>query len=318
MSASAGGNPKVASPGGAGPRHKKDSSASKNRSRGKVVVVRVLKWGGGLTGAALLAFTTAYFTVLGNRAASEAPRPPSGEPVKVTVGEITEDGASMVLPSPVGLNAQQLSSLSSSADTPKSSYSDWFSSHKAAFVNSANIQLTVQGHRKNIVQIVNITPLVRCSQPLRGTLFYAPGQSDDVSTHLYFNLNDPQAPASYTKTDSATRYPNYFGNYTISLKYGEVYTFQIKTSVANRYCQFSFAIAGISDGKNFTESVNDDGQPFRVTSLLPEGSAANSVPSFAGYQDLYVAGAAAGYKQDKDGTNLWTRGNPNYYRDPLS
>jgi hypothetical protein len=129
-------------------------------------------------------------------------------------------------------------------------------------------------------------------------------------------LNNPQAPASYTTANSGTRHPNYFGNYTISLRFGEVFTFQITASVTNKYCQFTFMIAGISDGKKFTEQVNDNGQPFRVTSLLSESPAADTNPSFTAYQDLYVSGPAAGYRQDSNGTDLWIRVNPKSYRYP--
>ena len=318
MSASPEENPKNASHQEAGPRHKKSSPANKKGSRGKVAAARILKWGGGLASAGLLAFITAYFTVLGNHAASAAQQSPAGEPIIATVGNITEDGASMVLPGPVALNKQQLNALSSSIDAPNSSYSNWFTNHKAAFVNSAGIQLTVQGNRHSTVQIVNITPLAECSNPLRGTLFYAPGQSDDVSAHLYFNLNDPQAPASYTRPNSAVIRPDYFANYTISLKYGEIFTFQLTASLVKKYCQFTFVISGITDGKKFTESVSDDGRPFRVTSLLLEPPSAGDTPIYSDYQDVYVSGPADGYKQDEDGTDLWVRIEPKHHQDPSS
>jgi hypothetical protein len=308
VSASTEGHPIVRSPEGAGPRHKKNPT-DKKPSSGRRFAARVLKWGGGLMSAALLAFVTAYFTVLGNHAASAAPQPRAGEPVIATVGNITEVGGSMVLPDPVALNAQQLNNLSTSAGAPNSSYVNWFAAHKAAFVGAAGIQLVVQGNRHGVIQIVNITPVERCSRPLHGTLFYAPGQGEDVSAHLYFDLNDPQAPASYTNANSGIRHPDYFGNYTISLEYGEIFTFQITTSVTNKYCQFTLELAGIADGKNFTESVNNNGRPFRVTSLLPQATA---------YQDLYASGAAGGYKENQNGTGLWIRANPKSYRDPLS
>ena len=169
-----------------------------------------------------------------------------------------------------------------------------------------------------MVQIVNITPVESCSRPLRGTLFYAPGQGDDISAHLYFNLNDPRAPASYTNANSSIKHPDYFGNYTISLKYGEVFTFQITAAVLNKSCQFTLTLTGIVNGKTFAESVNNHGQPFRVTSLLLVPPAADDVPDFAGYQDLYAAGAGAAYKQNQNGTVLWIRVNPKSYPGRLS
>jgi hypothetical protein len=305
---------------GAGPRHKKNPPADKKRSGKGQFAARVLAWGGGLVSAALLAFITAYFTVLGNHAASAAPEPPAGEPIIAMVGNITEDSESMVLPRPVNLSAQQLSSLNASDGTPNSSYVDWFVSHKAAFVEAAEIQLVVQGNGRGLVQIVNITPVERCSQPLRGTLFYAPGQGQDVSAHLYYNLNDPQAPAGYTHANTeGAIYPDYFGHYTISLAFGKIFTFQITASVRNRYCQFTLIVAGIANGKTFTESVNNHGQPFRVTSLLPEPPTTEHVPSFAGYQDLYLGGIAAGLvdgnRENPYGVGLWVRANPKTYRD---
>jgi hypothetical protein len=271
-----------------------------------------------LVSAGLLAFITAYFTVIGSHAASPAPQSPAGAPIIATVGEIDEDGGNMVPPNPVMLNANQLTKLSVSAAAPNSSYANWFAIHKGAFAGPAVIQLVVQGNRSGIVQIVNVSPAESCSRPLHGTLFYAPGQGSSASLGLYLNLNDPQTPASYTEGSSTVRHPDYFGNYTISLQHGEVFTFEITAAVTHSSCQFTLVLTGISDGKTFTQSVNDHGYPFRVTSLLTKPFSADSIPDFIDYQDLYLAGPAAGYKQDSNGTALWIRGNPKTYRGQLS
>jgi hypothetical protein len=306
------GHPAEGPPDRQGPRHKKGSSAEKQRASRRQLAGRVLKWGGGLITAALLAFITAYFTVLGNHVASASPQPPAGPPVIATVGNVdADDGGTLVLPDPVRLDASQLVNLSNSAGD---NYANWFAERNAAFAGPAGIQLIVQGNRSGLVQIINLTARESCFKPLRGALFYAPAQGADMSAHLHLDLNDPQAPIGYTEANSHVIHPDYFGDYTISLRQGEVFTFQITASVTDEYCQFTLALTGIVNGKTFTESVSNDGRPFRVTSLFLDPPVARNVPNFTSYQDLYLFGAAADYKHEPSGTSLWVRGDPKSYR----
>jgi hypothetical protein len=163
------------------------------------------------------------------------------------------------------------------------------------------------------VQLVNITPLTQCSAPLRGTIFYNPPQESDTSARIYLNLNDPAEPAGYEIYNKIS--PDYFGHYTIALTYGETFTFQIDAAVHNEYCAFSLRLTIIANGRRLTKDVNDAGQPFRVTSLLPDPPAG---PSFAGYGDLYFGGSYAdsvfGYHPNAYGATAWKPANPKTYK----
>ncbi len=227
------------------------------RSRKKLLSGKVLAWIGGVASSAIVAFIAAFATVLGTNAASPAavPAPPSGDPVQVTVGNVTGADLSTALPKPVILSAKQLAYLSAADGVPGSGYAAWFSAHDAAFVGQANIQLVVQGNRHNLARITKILPVERCSAPLGGTMFFAPGQGgQDLSAHLYLNLDNPRLPAGYTLPSSAKKYPDYFGQYSISLGFDDQFTFQIAVSTRRQYCEFTLDLVVLDEGKTVVES----------------------------------------------------------------
>jgi hypothetical protein len=200
------------------PRHKNGQGAGRKKPSRKLLSGKAAAWAGGLAGAAVLAFVTAYFSGLGSQAAAPSPSPspvPRGSPVRVTVGNVTEVSASRVLPGPVSLDGRQLSRIDNAQDDTGADSASWFAMRQAALVGAADIQLVVQGNRHGPVQIVNITPVEKCYPPLHGTLFYAPSQGEEASAHLSVNLDEPQAPAGYTLPSSLIRRPDYFGHYTM-------------------------------------------------------------------------------------------------------
>lgn len=299
-----------------GSPHSHSKHPRRKRSRKKLPSGRALAWIGSIVTSAIVAFIAAFGTVLGTNAASPAatPAPPTGDPVQVTVGNVGGDDSSMALPKPVTLSVKQLVHLGAENDGPGSASYAWFSAHDAAFVSQANIQLVVQGNRHSLARIINIHPMERCSAPLNGTMFFAPGQSgQDSSAHLYLNLDNPQLPASYTLPSSYEKHPNYFGQYSISLGFGDQFTFQIAVSTLRQYCEFTLDVVVLDDGKTVVESVSNHGKPFRITSFPATGS--NGKVSFSRYRDLYLGGAAIpdGVDHNADGAASWIRGNPNTF-----
>jgi hypothetical protein len=279
---------------------------------------KAFAWAGSLVGVAIVAFITAYFTTLGNNVASSAslPASPKGGPVQVTVGNVDAVGQSMVLPKPVRLGTRELNYLNASLGGPSTGYAAWFSKARAAFVHAIDIQLVIQGNRHHLVRVINITPTVKCSAALHGTLFYSPSQGEDTGAYLYFNLDRSQLNASYTHEDSGRKYPNYFGRYSISLSYGKQYTLQVTASTSKQYCQFGLSLTIIDDGKTLIESIDNHGQPFRVTALLP-GMPDEHKVDFAGYGELYLGGVASdpiiGGKRNSFGASPWVRADPKTY-----
>jgi hypothetical protein len=228
------------------------------------------------------------------------------------VGNVGGADSSMALPSPVTLSAQQLANIGVENHVPGSASDAWFAAHNAAFVGQTNIQLVVQGNRRNLVRIINILPIERCSTPLDGTMFFAPGQGgQDLSAHLYLNLDAPQTPASYTLPTSGKKYPNYFGQYSISLAFGDQFTIQIAASTQRQYCAFTLDLVALTNGKKVVEPVSNHGKPFLVTPLPVTGS--NGKLSFSSYRDLYLGGAAIPNGKNPDGALDWIKGNPHTF-----
>lgn len=129
-----------------------------------------------------------------------------------------------------------------------------------------------------------------------------------MSARLYLDLGDPLEPDAYALGSSVKEYPDYFGRYTVSLGYGDQYTFQVTASTSNQYCAFELALTIIDDGKTVIETVGDHGQPFRLTSGPEQG---NRV-SFSGYRVLYLDFASAGPDFNPRGLP-WVQGNPKKY-----
>jgi len=181
----------------------------------------------------------------------------------------------------------------------------WLADHDMAFAGRVDIQLVVQGNRRHLVRIINIKPVEHCSAPLDGTMFFAPGQGEDVSAQLYVDLDNPQVPAEYTKAWSVKRYPDYFGQYSISLGFGEQFTFQVAVSTSRQFCQFELDLTALDGGKTVTETVNDHGKPFRITPIPAGGGTI-----FSSYQVLYLDNEIArSVYPNITNTNPWIRVN---------
>jgi hypothetical protein len=302
------------------PEKRPANGSGKKETRKKRLGKKATTWSGSLIGAAIIAFITSYFTALGTHAASANPGQPTGNPIQITVGNVTgADGdPSSVLPMPVRLSKKMLNYLNSMDGNPVNpAYQHWFSDRNVAFARAVDIQLVVQGNRHHLVRIIDITPVERCSAPLHGTLFFSPPQGADPSAKLYFDLDNPQLPASYSRPAPPKQSSDYFGQYSISLAYGDQFTFQIIASTQRQYCQFGLNLTVVDDGKVTVQSANDHGRPFRVTSYLA-GKRGSSGINFPGYRDLYLSGAAAPPSEygspNAFGRYPWGKGNPRTFR----
>jgi hypothetical protein len=275
---------------------------------------KALAWIGSIATAAIIAFVSTFAAVIATKATSPdaTTAPPSGEPVQVTLGNVNGADLSMALPKPTNLSAQQLNYLGSVDGIPGSGFAGWFAAHDAAFVGQADIQLVVQGNRHNLVRIINIAPIERCSAPLHGTMFFAPGQGgQDQSAQLYVNLDRPKLPIGYSLQNSLKILPDYFKHYSIPLAFGSQFTFQITVSTLRQYCELTLDLIVLDGSETVVERVTDHGAPFRITPL--SASESDNKISFPGYSVLYLGGAAIpdGYNDQNTGSGeLWIRGNP--------
>jgi hypothetical protein len=280
------------------------------------------KWIAGVAATVVAAIAVAIFvpyaTSVGNRVSDSLNRPgqPAGPAVKIAlVDEGPAEGETRATSNPLALSASQLASLNSLAekasldslagkDSPE--YQNWFTNRGAIPVGSTAIRLVVQGNRNNSVRIVNMQPIMSCRAPLTGTLFYFPHQGEDVTTQLVLNLDKPFALPGY-RIGVARVNPNYFAHYTVSLKRNEQFTFNIVASTNAYYCEFKLKMTVLDGSRALTETISDNGQPFRVTAAAYKEDNYNA-DRFAHYQDLYIWGVMA-HKEV-----IWVRANPASFR----
>ncbi len=286
-------------------------TASKKKRKKKSFKWKVAAYVGTIAGLAIAGFVSNFFGVLGSRAASESisPGQPSGPPVQVVVGNVSTAGSSEVLAQPVALTSAQLSALNNEIGAPNSDEAKWFASRRAAFLNGVEIELVVQGNRRNPVRIINISPVETCSAPLDGTMFYAPSAGVEGGSYLTLSTDNPLAPADFQPGLGSPTVSNFFGHYSVSLRYGEQYTFHIAVTGHKHYCQFAFDLTVLDGSGTVVESVNDHGQPFRLTG--PSSVSSTAAP-FSGYQDLYYGGVQS-TKSNKFGAGELIRADPRTY-----
>ena len=239
---------------------------------------------------------------------------PEGLPVKIDL--VTQDpgaGETQAFSAPVG--SSQLAALKSlNINSPQ--YEQWFVNHGAAPSGNDIITLVVQGNRDNPVQILSIKPIMTCHAPLRGTLFYFPSAGGEAITRLALDLDNPLATPGYFEGYGETNpLPDYFGHFKIPLTRGEQITLTVDASTARHYCEFTLDMAVLDGAHTLTETVSDNGQPFRVTAPLYNRTAGKyGTTRFTSYKTVYVYGTAYGGNTPTNIVAGWVRVNPATYK----
>lgn len=282
---------------------------------------RALVWIGGIATAGVGALVAAIMSGLGSAAVTQVtrsqPHEPSGLPAKIDlVSVVRGPGDTHVAANPLILSADQLDQLNGFNQTDPA-YQAWFTAHGAVDVDRTDVQFTVEGNRTDLVRIVGIQPVITCSAPLNGTLFYSPAAGDDRSTQLFVNLDSPHSVPSYIAEDSNgnfSRGSDFFGTYTVSLKQAEQYTFKVVASTAAHYCTFTLDMTVLAGGQTTVEHISDNGQPFRVTAMIDPDSSHPRPGEYSAYSVLYIGGVGnVGGGQNSFGDDLWARADPNSY-----
>lgn len=282
---------------------------------------RVGKWVAGVAAtvvaAVLAAILVPYFTSVGNHVSASLNQSgqPGGPPVKIDLVTLEQgNNQSLVIPTPLALSASQLASLNSLST---SAAQNWFTSHGAVATEGVLIQLVLQGNRGNSVRVVNMQPVMSCHAPLTGTLFYSPPAGADLDTQMIINLDDPSAPSRYIANvnGQASGGTGFFQHFTVSLKQNEQFTFLVNAYTNTQYCTFTLKMAVLDGSRTLTETVSDNGKPFRVTAIYGQNSVSRD--AFSHYQELYVGGVAAaglqGSGKNQFGNPLWLHVNPARY-----
>lgn len=183
-------------------------------------------------------------------------------------------------------------------------------------------QLILQNNCSKSMIINDIQVSRSCQPPLNGTIFSGQSElsepssanegtytgSDPDSTQIGFDLDSPDPEAMLANGWDVSQWTQeYAGSSLATIPGNEDYTFDIRTIALHTACSFWIQVTYVYNNKTHTETISDDGQPFRVSALLPnvlELRKPGNHP-YAGYDTLYVGWHASPWP---DGT--WVRENP--------
>jgi hypothetical protein len=183
---------------------------------------------------------------------------------------------------------------------------------------STDTQLILHNNCSKPVTISDFQVLKSCQPPLDGPIFVGqkalsePTSIDDEGRQLGFDLDSPNPEAMITNGWNVSQWTQEYASGSIAtIQGGESYSFDIRAIALHKACSFSIAVRALYDGRPpFTKIIDDYGQPFRVSALLPgllDEQNGRGHP-YAGYGALYVGADASPWH---GGT--WKRENPRSY-----
>lgn len=185
----------------------------------------------------------------------------------------TIQGELWVLPAPVAASEEIPSWFDDFEE-----WETWRSRHGAMNLTYTLIRLVVENNWSNDVTLTEISANVTREAPLAGTLMWAPPQGGDSLTAMGFNLDEvePHAreidwdlfDATPPIADSPEKYLTnrpYLTSEGIVLPSQGVRTLFILAGGVNHYYEFTIKIKGIVDQEPFETTIDNQGEPFKVT-----------------------------------------------------
>ncbi len=167
-------------------------------------------------------------------------------------------------------------------------------------MNDTDTQLVVQNNLGIPVRILDIDVIKSCTQPLRGTLFYAPGQAAVETIQLGFNLDSPDSDARKIDGENLTNSdPHYFADYTVLIAPGAQQVFNLFAQTSNHACVFRYQATVLEGVKKVYQTIGDGPEPFRVT---------GEYQAFSKYSVIYAGGLLSSYRDGR-----FVRVNPKTY-----
>jgi len=162
------------------------------------------------------------------------------------------------------------------------------------------------------VSIPDIRVSKICQAPLQGPIFVGQGRlsgSGPVGgTQLGINLDSPNPEVMVAPGWDVSKWRReYASGPPVIIPAGGTHEFPIRAIALHHACEFWIVLVVVDGDKVRRQTFSDDGQPFRVSALLP-GVLKRQKPGghpYVGYPRLYVGGSASPWR---DGS--WVRENP--------
>ena len=170
---------------------------------------------------------------------------------------------------PIDVTPEQSAQLYQMKISEPEDYSRWMREHGAVDGEYLDTEITLIGNHPDGVRLMEMRPIVNCSQPLTGTLFYAPNAGESGIVGLGIDLDDPYPTGRIIKPDG-TLGDEYFKAKKYDLKLGEKVTLNIHATTQEHYCEYRLQFEFIAGDKTLKRVIDHKGQPFRVTGLLGE------------------------------------------------
>jgi len=150
------------------------------------------------------------------------------------------------------------------------------------------------------IRILNIYAVKSCGPPLKGTLFFAPGQGGESNVELGFNLDlpDNEARVSDGLHLVSASSPAYFSRHTIQIAPGKQQVLGMFATTTRFHCSFRYGVTLLNGDKKEYQLIGNGDKPFRVSALA----------DFPQYSVVYAAGPTS-----PDPRGAWARVNPNKY-----
>lgn len=213
-----------------------------------------------------------------------APDAGGAPPVEVLSVEVShsEEGDLWVSPEPVRLGEGELAELDRLKREDRQAYARRMRAYGAGEVGQENIRAVLRGARPEGVRIMQMRAERECGPPDSGTLFYSPDAGLDPVESAYFDLDSPD-PVAQRVDEFNEPVGEFFAGDTYELEQGEEVVFDIIGATQDRACEFTIGLDVLADGERSTVSIDDEGEPFRVSGRAPAGD----------YEVAYVGGVVS-------------------------
>ena len=200
---------------------------------------------------------------LAETAAPEAIAERAAEPLPFIVvdqNRMIDNARSFVLPQPPSETALRARSEMTS--------DQWLNDRGAVDVSESYWQITFQGTRTEVVEIVNIRPVLeggRCAPATAGTLMENPSAGASDKIPLTVAIDKPN-PRLMFDDGSANDGQPFFHLKKISLPRKEKNVVIVKATTSGPYCQWRLAVEYLADGQRRETIVSAPGnRPYAVT-----------------------------------------------------
>ena len=234
---------------------------------------------------------------------SQGPPQPVTDPVKMVSEDPLEQAVAWVYVRRLTMQLQP--QVTYEIDSNNTAWLNEYFYGLGGYASLVHTRLVLANDGPTPIEIGNIEVLSSCTKPADGALVDVTGltypasavTTSDINLGFELNVHSDDAEASSAPSVTpATWTSGYFNSHSPPIGPTASQAFDIWVIPSAAACSFWFAVVVLDGAVKFPLSIEDDGQPFRVSSLtLQEPGVNPAAPSDAAssYGIVYVGGAAS-------------------------